>query len=71
MKTQDSQINVYSKKVGAGHYEIEVIFEETNEIFKYVETDMQIIDALSEEEGSEWGTQFEAMQFVISKAKKI
>jgi hypothetical protein len=61
-------INVYTKKVYAGHYEVSVVCEETNEEFKYTETDMDLIDALENEYGNEWFTQFEAMQAAIAKA---
>ena len=66
--TKLPQINVYNKKVNAGHYEIKVVCEETDEIFTYTETDMQLIDALNDESGMYDMTQWDAMQIVINKA---
>jgi hypothetical protein len=65
---ENPTINVYAKKVYAGHYEVSVVCEATNEEFKYTETDMDLIDALENEDGNDWFTQFEAMQTAIRKA---
>ena len=56
------------KKTGAGHYLVTVTDEANNEIKSYTETDMQIIDALSEEDGMYDMSQWDAMQIVIRKA---
>ena len=65
---KDQEITVETKKVNAGHYEVTVTESIRGEIKKYIETDMQIIDASSEEDGMYDITQYEAMQIMIEKA---
>lgn len=63
-----SEFYIQTKKVGAGHYSVIVTDEANDEIKSYTETDMTIIDALSDEDGNSFYTQWEASQLVISKA---
>lgn len=65
---KNSEFYIQTKKTGAGHYLVTVTDEANNQDKSYTETDMQIIDALSEEDGMYDITQWEAMQIVISKA---
>jgi len=66
MKTPE--FNIETKKVGAGQFKVTVI-DSANDIEKsYTENDMQIIDALSEEDGMYDLSQWEAMQIVIDRA---
>ena len=66
MKTPEFYIE--TKKRGAGHYLVTVTDEANNEVKSYTETDMQVIDALSEEDEMYDMTQWEASQIVIRKA---
>ena len=66
MKTQEFTIE--TKKVGAGQFQVTVTDSANDEIKFYVENDMQIIDALSEEDGMYDISQWDAMQTVIAKA---
>ena len=66
MKTPEFYIE--TKKTGAGHYLVTVTDEANNEVKSYTETDMQVIDALSEEDEMYDMTQWEASQIVIRKA---
>ena len=66
MKT--TEFFIETKKVGAGIFKITVTDEANNEIKSYIETDMQLIDALSEEDGMYGISQWDAMQIVIKKA---
>ena len=66
MKNQE--ITIALKKIGAGQFEVIVTNQANNEIKSYIESDMRIIDALSEDDGMYNLTQWEAMQIVISKA---
>ena len=63
-----SEFYIETKKTGAGHYLITVTDESNNKIRHYTETDMQVIDALTDEEGMYDLTQSEAMQLVIEKS---
>ena len=62
------QITIETKKVGAGHYQVVVTDEANDKVETFIETDMTIIDALSDEDGNDLYTQFEAMEYLISKA---
>jgi hypothetical protein len=66
MRTPEFYIE--TKKTGAGHYLVTVTDEANNEIKSYTETDMQIIDALNDEDGELDMTQWDATQIVIRKA---
>jgi hypothetical protein len=66
MRTPEFYIE--TKKTGAGHYLVTVTDEMNNEIKSYTETDMQIIDALNDEDGELDMTQWDATQIVIRKA---
>ena len=66
MRTPEFYIE--TKKTGAGHYLVTVTDEANNEIKSYTETDMQIIDALNDEDGELNMTQWDATQIVIRKA---
>lgn len=66
MKTPEFYIE--TKKTSAGHYLVTVTDEANNEIKSYTETDMQIIDALSEEDGMYDMSQWEASQEVIRRS---
>lgn len=66
MKTPEFTIE--TKKIGAGQFMVTVIDSANDEIKSYVENDMQIIDALSEEDGMYDMTQFEAMETVIRRS---
>jgi hypothetical protein len=59
---------IQTKKTGAGHYLVTVTDESNNKIRHYTETDMQVIDALTDEYGMYDITQLEAMQLVIEKS---
>lgn len=65
---KDQEITIETKKVNAGHYEITVTESISGVIKKYIETDMQLIDALSEEDGMYDISQYDAMQLMIEKA---
>jgi hypothetical protein len=66
MRTPEFYIE--TKKTGAGHYLVTVADEMNNEIKSYTETDIQIIDALNDEDGELDMTQWDATQIVIRKA---
>lgn len=66
MKTPEFYIE--TKKTGAGHYLVTVTDEANNESKSYTENDMQIIDALNEEDGMYDMSQWDAMNMVIEKA---
>lgn len=66
MKTTEFYIE--TKKTGAGHYLVTVTDEANNESKSYTENDMQIIDALNEEDGMYDMSQWDAMNMVIEKA---
>ena len=66
MRTPEFYIE--TKKTGAGHYLVTVTDESNNEIKSYTETDMQIIDAYSEEDGMYDITQWDAAQIMIRKS---
>jgi hypothetical protein len=66
MKTPEFTIE--TKKAGAGQYQVTVTDSANHEIKSYIETDMQIIDALSEEEGMYDMSQWDATQIVIIKS---
>lgn len=66
MKTQE--LTIETKKVGAGQFQVTITDSVNHETKSYVERDMTIIDALSEEDGMYGITQCEAMDIVISKA---
>ena len=65
---RNSEFYIETKKTGAGHYLVTITDEANNEIKSYTETDMQIIDALTDEYGMYDLTQLEAMQLVIKKS---
>jgi disulfide oxidoreductase YuzD len=66
MKTQEFTIE--TKKVGAGQFKVTVIDSVNDEIKSYIETDMQIIDAISEDDGMYDITKWDAMQIIIEKS---
>ena len=62
------EFTIETKKVGAGKFQVTVTDSANDEIKSYVENDMQIIDALSEEDGMYDISQWDATQIVIRKA---
>ena len=62
------EFNIETKKVGAGQFKVTVIDSANNEIKSYIENDMQIIDAITEEDGMYYMSQWDAMQIVIAKS---
>jgi hypothetical protein len=66
MKT--TKFYIETKKTGAGHYLVTVTDKVNNEIKSYTETDMQIIDAFSDEDGELDITQLDATRIMIRKA---
>ena len=62
------EFTIETKKVGAGQFQVTVTDSANDEIKSYVENDMQIIDALSEEDGMYDMSQWDATQIVIRKA---
>lgn len=62
------EFNIETKKVGAGQFKVTVIDSANNEIKSYIENDMQIIDAITEEDGMYDMSQWDAMQIVIAKS---
>ena len=62
------EFTIETKKVGAGQFKVTVTDSANDEIKSYVENDMQIIDALSEEDGMYDMSQWDAMNVVISKS---
>ena len=66
MKTPEFTIE--TKKIGAGQFEITVTDSANNEIKKYIESDMTLYDALTEDNGLYDMSQYEAMETVIFKA---
>lgn len=65
MKTPEFTIE--PKKVGAGQFQVTVTDSENDEIKSYVENDMTLYDALTEEDGMHDMSQWDAMQIVIRK----
>ena len=66
---ETSKFNIYTKKVGAGHFEITVVNNETEVTKKYVETDMHLYDAFTEEEEGIFDTTpIEAMEIIIKRS---
>ena len=65
---ENQQITVKLQKVGAGQFKIIATDQANNQIKSYIENDMQIIDALNEDQGMYDLTQWDATQIVISKA---
>ena len=57
-----------TKKVGAGQFQVTVTDSANDEIKSYVENDMTLYDALTEEDGMYDMSQWDAMQIVIRKA---
>lgn len=66
MRTPEFYIE--TRKTAAGHYLVTVTDEANNDIKYYTETDMQIIDAYSEEDGMYGISQWDASQIMIAKA---
>ena len=66
MRTPEFYIE--TKKIGAGHYLVTVTDEANNEVKSYEETDMQVIDAFSDEDGELDMSQWDACQTMIRKA---
>lgn len=66
MKTPEFTIE--TKKVGAGQFQVIVTDSANDEIKSYVENDMTLYDALTEEDGLYNISQWDAMQMVIRKA---
>lgn len=62
------EFTIETKKVGAGQFKVTVTDSANDEIKSYVENDMQVIDALSEEDGMYDISQWDATQIVIRKA---
>jgi len=62
------EFTIETKKVGAGQFEITVTDLANNEIKSYIECDMTLYDALTDEDGIYDVSQWEAMQIVIRKA---
>lgn len=56
------------EKLATGNCFITVTDEANNEIKSYTETDMQIIDALHDEDGDNDMTNWDAIQIVIRKS---
>ena len=67
-KMRNSEFYIETKKTGAGHYLVTVTDEANNEIKSYTETDMQIIDAFSEEESYLDISQLDATQLMIKRS---
>jgi hypothetical protein len=65
---RNSEFYIETKKTGAGHYLVTVTNEANNEIKSYTETDMQIIDAFSEEESYLDISQLDATQLMIKRS---
>ena len=65
---RNSEFYIETKKTGAGHYLVTVTDEANNEIKSYTETDMQIIDAFSEEESYLDISQLDATQLMIKRS---
>ena len=66
MKTPE--FTIATKKVGAGQFKVIVTDSANDEVQSYIENDMQIIDAMSDEYGMYDITQWEAMETAINKA---
>jgi hypothetical protein len=62
------EFTITAKKTGAGHYLVTVTDEANNEIKSYTETDMQVIDAFSDEDGDLDMSQWDATQTMIRKS---
>ena len=67
-KMRNLEFYIETKKTGAGHYLVTVTDEANNEIKSYTETDMQIIDAFSEEESYLDISQLDATQLMIKRS---
>lgn len=65
---QTLNFTIQAKKVGAGHYLVTVIDNDNDVKKSYTETDMQIIDVLSEQEEMYDITLEQATEHVIKKA---
>ena len=65
---RNSEFYIETKKTGAGHYLVTITDEANNEIKSYTETDMQIIDAFSEEESYLDISQLDATQLMIKRS---
>ena len=63
-----TEFTIETKKVGAGQFQVTVTDSVNHKIKTYIENDMTIIDALSEEDGMYDMSQWDAMQIVIRKA---
>ena len=62
------EFTIETKKVGAGQFQVTVTDSANDEIKSYVENDMTLYDALTEEDGLYGMSQWDAMQIVIRKA---
>jgi len=63
-----SEFTIKTKKVGAGQFQITVTDSANEEIKSYIEKDMTLYDALTEEDGLYDMSKWDAMQIVIRKA---
>ena len=61
------EFTIETKKVGAGQFQVTVTDSANDEIKSYVENDMTLYDALTEEDGMYDISQCDAMQIVIRK----
>jgi hypothetical protein len=66
MKT--SEFTIETKKIGAGQFQVTVIDLANDEIKSYIENDMTLYDALTEEDGLYDMSQLSAKQIIIKKA---
>jgi hypothetical protein len=62
------EFTIETKKVGAGQFQVTVTDLANDEIKSYVENDMTLYDALTEEDGLYDMSQWDAMQLVITKS---
>lgn len=64
------EFTIETKKIGAGQFQVTVTDSDSanDEIKSYVENDMTLYDALTEEDGLYDMSQWDAMQIVIRKA---
>lgn len=62
------EFTIETKKVNAGQFKLTVTDSANDEIKSYVENDMTLYDALTEEDGMYDMSQWDAMQIVIRKA---
>lgn len=65
---RNSEFYIETKKVGAGHFKVTVTDEVNNKIKSYTETDMEVIDAFSQEDGIYDLSQWDASQIMIRKS---